>query len=258
MVAQKRKRDEYECDVVTFLRRGGISILEALAVKLPDVLAAEILPKLDVNDTLRLAQVNKAYNDTVWSADGVRSLEAKIKTHFVKIGKKNWVTEPLYWAARHGNVPAVRACLESGMDVDKVLNGDKQTALHIAGCYGHAAVVKALIEAGADVNRPASPRTNGGNLLHNVTPMYFAAERGHTHVVMELIKAGADVNQANSDGYTPLYIAACNGHDGIVALLIQAGADVRKANKNGWTPMKIATRKKQAKIMTLLKFYERV
>jgi hypothetical protein len=79
VVAQKRKRVEYECDVVTFLRRGGISILEALAVKLPDVLAAEILPKLDVNDTLRLAQVNKAYNDTVWSVEGVRSMEAKIK-----------------------------------------------------------------------------------------------------------------------------------------------------------------------------------
>ena len=49
VVAQKRKRDEYECDVVTFLRRGGISILEALAVKLPDVFAAEILPKLDMH-----------------------------------------------------------------------------------------------------------------------------------------------------------------------------------------------------------------
>ena len=75
---------------------------------------------------------------------------------------------------------------------------------------------------------------------------------------MELIKAGADVNQANSDGVTPLYIAACNGHEGCVALLIQAGADVRKANKNGWTPMKIATNKKREKVVTLLKFYERV
>jgi hypothetical protein len=258
MVAQKRKRDEYECDVVTFLRRGGISILEAIAVKLPDVFAAEILPKLQIKDTLNLAQVNKAYNDEVWSADGVRSLEAKIKTHFVKIGKKNWATEPLYWAARHGNVPAVRACLESGMDVDKVLNGDKQTALHIAGCFGRAAVVKALIEAGADVNRPASPRTNGGNLLHNVTPVYSAAEKGHTHVVMELIKAGADVNRANSEGATPLFIAAQNGHESCVALLIQAGADVRKARKDGKTPMQIATFKKQEKIMTLLRYFERV
>ena len=31
--------------------------------------------------------MNKAYNDTVWSVEGVRSMEAKIKAHFVKIGK---------------------------------------------------------------------------------------------------------------------------------------------------------------------------
>ena len=76
-----------ESDVVTFLRRGGISILEALSVKLPDVFAAEILPKLDMTDTLSLAQVNKAYNAAVWSADGVRSMEAKIKAHFVETGR---------------------------------------------------------------------------------------------------------------------------------------------------------------------------
>ena len=89
MDTQNVQEEEAESDVVTFMRRGGISILEAIAVKLPDVFAAEILPKLDMTDTLSLAQVNKAYNDAVWSADGVRSLEAKIEAHFVKIGKKN-------------------------------------------------------------------------------------------------------------------------------------------------------------------------
>ena len=257
VVAQKRKRDEYECDVVTFLRRGGISILEALAVKLPDVFAAEILPKLDLTDTLNLAQVNKAYNDTVWSVEGVRSLEAKIEAHMVKIGKTNWIAEPLYRAAKFGNVPAVRALLESGMDVNKDLTGDKRTALHVAALYGHAALVKALIEAGADVNKTSSAYTVS-HLNHKVTPVCAAAHRGHTHVVMELIKAGADVNLATSDGFTPLYAAAQNGREGIVALLIQAGADVRKARKNGWTPMKIATRNKWEKVVTLLKFYERV
>ena len=257
VVAQKRKRDEYECDVVTFLRRGGISILEALAVKLPDVFAAEILPKLDVDDTLRLAQVNKAYNDTVWSVEGVRSMKAKIKAHFVKIGK-NWITEPLFWAAEHGNVPAVRALLESGVDVNKVLNRDNSTALYVAAFCGHAALARALIEKGADVNKAASQGTLSGNPLHNVTPVYQAAEKGHTHVVMELIKAGADVNLATSGGFTPLYIAAQKGHEGCVALLIQAGADVRKASKSGCTPLKIATDMKREKIVTLLKFYERV
>jgi ankyrin repeat protein len=223
---------------VTYLRRGMISILDVIAVKLPHVFAGEILPKLDVKDTLNLAQVNKAYNAAVWSADGVRSLEAKIKKHFVKIGKKNWTLLPLYWAAKHGNVPAVRACLESGMDVNKVLNDEKRTALHVAAQCGHAALVKALIEAGADVNPLASPhffilnavwphtKRKRTSVLHNVTPLFDAADKGHTHVVMELIKAGADVNQANSEGATPLYHAAQKGHEGIVVALIQAGVQI--------------------------------
>ena len=258
MDTQNVQQEEAESDTVTYLRCGVISILEALSVKLPDVFAAEILPKLDVNDTLRLAQVNKAYNDTVWSVEGMRSMKAKIKPHVLKIGKKVLITEPYYWAASHGNVSAVRACLESGVDVDKVLTADNRTALHVAAFHGRAALVKALIEAGADVNRPASPRTKGGDPLHDVTPLYFAAQEGHTHVVMELIKAGADVNLATSGGFTPLYIAAQKGHEGCVALLIQAGADARKADKDGNTPMKVATRNKREKIMTLLRYYERV
>ena len=253
---------------VTYLRRGMISILDVIAVKLPQLFTVEILPKLDVKDTLNLAQVNKAYNAAVWSADGVRSLEAKIKTHFVKIGKKNLNLLPLYWATKHDNVPAVRACLESGMDVNKVLNVEKRTALHLAAHLGNAVLVKALIEAGADVNKLASPqfflndasgkRRKRTDLLRNVTPVFDAADKGHTHVVMELIKAGADVNQACSVGFTPLYVAAQSGHDGIVAVLIQAGADVRKASKNGYTPMKVAAITKREKVLTLLKFYERV
>ena len=259
MDTQNVQQEEAESDTVTYLRCGMISILEALSVKLPDVFAAEILPRLDVKDTLSLAQVNKAYNAAVWSADGVRSMEVKIKAHF---GEQGRIVKPLYWAAKHGNVPAVRARLESGEDVYKCLTHDEKTALHIAGCYGHAAVVKALIEAGADVNKRASPRavdmSGKRSVVHNVTPVYYAAQEGHTHVVMELIKAGADVNQATSQGATPLYTAAYRGHEGIVALLIQAGADVRKADKDGLTPMKIATDNKREKVVTLLKFYERV
>ena len=263
MAAQNSKRDVYESDTVTYLRRGTLDILDAVAVQLPDVFYGEILPKLDFEATLNLAQVSKAYRDAVWSVGGVRSLEEKIEPHCVKIGKKVLIAEPYYWAAKHGNVPAVRALLESGVDVNKVLNGDKMTALHVAAQRGHAALVKALIEAGADVNKPASPHTVNASgqrtgVLHDVTPMYTAAEKGHTHVVMELIKAGADVNQADSVGVTPLYIAAQRGHDGCVAVLIQGGADVRKADKDGWTPMKIATGYKRKKVVTLLKFYERV
>jgi cytohesin len=247
-----------------------ISILDVIAVKLPQVFTAEILPKLDMKDTLNLAQVNKAYNAAVWSADGVRSLEAKIKTHFVKIGKKNWTILPLYWATKHGNVPAVRACLESGVDVNKVqvliLTKDIRTALHIAAELGHAAVVKALIEAGADVNKPSSPhdmdaRGKSTGVLHNITynktPVYTAAAMGHTHVVMELIMAGADVNQATSKDVTSLYVAAQNGHEACVVSLIQAGADIHKAANNGWTPLAAAVYQKHKKVVAMLKHFGR-
>ena len=258
MDTQNVQKEEAESDTVTYLRRGGISILEALAVKLPDVFAAEILPKLDVTDTLNLAQVNKAYNDAVWSADGVRSFEAKIEAHLVRIGmKKDRIIEPMYWAVKFDNVPAVRALLESGVDVNKVVTRENTTALYVAARLGHAAVMKTLIEAGADVNKLASPNTVSGNPVHNVTPLYLAADQGHTQVVMELIKAGADLNQATSEGSTPLYIAAQNGHESCVALLIQAGADVHKACKGGWTPMKVATYMKREKVVTLLKFWFR-
>ena len=67
----------------------------------------------------------------MWSADGVRSIEAKIDTLVVEAELD---LLPLYWAVEHGNVPAVRACLESGVDVNKVLTSDNRTALHVAAC----------------------------------------------------------------------------------------------------------------------------
>ena len=259
MAAQNSKRDVYESDTVTYLRRGTLDILEAVAVQLPDVFYGEILPKLNLEATLNLAQVSKAYRDAVWSVGGVRSLEEKIEPHCVKIGKK--VMTPLYWVALHSNMPAVRACLESGVDVNKVqvliLTKDIRTALHMAAQRGHAAVVKALIEAGADVNKTASPNSVEGVVIHNVTPVNLAAQQGHTHVVMELIKAGADVNLARSDGVTPLYMAALLGHEGCVASLIQAGADIHKAANDGRTPLATAVKRNHEKVVAMLKHFGR-
>ena len=253
MAAQNSKRDVYESDTVTYLRRGTLDILDAVAVQLPDVFYGEILPKLDLEATLNLAQVSKAYRDAVWSVGGVRSLEEKIEPHCVKIGKK--VLTPLYWVALHGNMPAIRACLESGVDVNKVVTLENRTGLHIAAEHGHAALVKALIEAGADVNKTASPNGEEGGVIHNVTPVNLAAQQGHTHVVMELITAGADVNLARGDGCTPLYMAARYGHEGCVASLIQAGADIHKAPNHGRTPLATAVDGKHEKIVALLKHF---
>jgi len=117
MVAQKRKMEGYESDIAGLLRRGETSILAAVAMKLPDVFAAEILPKLDLLSTLNLSQVSKSYNDAVWSVEGVRCMDAKLKAYAEKFGK---VFAPsMHCAAGYGNLPAVRAHLESGEDVNK-------------------------------------------------------------------------------------------------------------------------------------------
>ena len=139
MDTQKRKRDEYESDLITFMRMGSISILDALAVKLPDVFTAEILPKLDIEDTLNLAQVSKTYRDSVWSVGGVRSMEAKMEAH-MKNHRMTRATHPMLDAAWYGNLPAVRALLESGVDANKSLTKGRTTALILAAGQGHVAI----------------------------------------------------------------------------------------------------------------------
>jgi hypothetical protein len=228
MDTQKRKRDEYESDLITYMRVGNISILDALVVKLSDVFTAEILPKLDMTDTLNLAQVNKTYNAAVWSVDGVRSLEAKIMARIMKKSMR-WPKNPMFSAAFYGNLPAVRALLESGVDANKTLTKGRTTALMLAATNGLVAIVKLLIEKGADLNMV--------HLTTGATALYRAAEQYNLVCVMELLKAGADVNIADNESQTPLMLAVKNGRITLVALLIQSGADVNVVDNNGMNPL---------------------
>ena len=203
-------------------RRGEISILEAISEELPDVFNAEILSKLDLEAALNLAQVNKRYNDAVWSVDGVRAMKPIMEAWRIprspcgclgKLGAK-----PMYFAARRSNVPAVRALLKSGVDIDEdVLEGDF-TALQTAVAWQSPEVVKLLIDAGADVNKcdvdVSSP------------PLHLAAANGNASIAMLLIKAGAELNLADMAGETPLWIAVAEHNMPIVTMLVRSGADV--------------------------------
>jgi ankyrin repeat protein len=257
METRSERREKGET-IVDRIRLGEISVFVALTQELPDVFTAEILPKLDANSTLNLAQVNKAYNDAVWSAEGVRSMQAKIKAHVVEI-EKDRTAAPMFWAAKFGNIPAVRALLKLGAGHPHYQSVDKSgcgglRALHVAAFSGHASLVKVLIEAGAHVNVRTSNVNPGSTSMH--TALYVAAQEGHALVVMDLIKAGADLNIATSKNCTPLFIAAQNGHDDVVASLIQAGANLHKALQPcGCTPLQIAVSKKHEKIVKMLRHY---
>ena len=75
METQSNHRKMTEPIVDKIRRRGEVSVFDALATELPDVFNAEILSKLQLEDALNLARVNKRYNDAVWSVDGVRAMK---------------------------------------------------------------------------------------------------------------------------------------------------------------------------------------
>ena len=119
---------------ITSLRGGAITVFEVIAEQLPDVFYGEIMPKLDMLDTLSLAQVSKKYNDSVWNVAGVRSLEAKIEAQLQRAaGIDDGCSKPMIWAAEHGNLPAIRAILQSGVDVNMTYGTMNWTGLH-CGC----------------------------------------------------------------------------------------------------------------------------
>jgi cytohesin len=248
METRKRRRDAAEHFAKNF------SILDALRSNLPEVFAAEILPKFDLLSTLSLAQVNKTYRDEVWSVDGVSSLEPKIKArahvlmerakknggmHGEETNETNYLnTKPMYWAVKHGNVPAVRALLASEEDVDRSLFKeyiprfyvwDDFGPLHLAVDEGWLPVVKALIQAGANVDNLYAADDEDEHYYENSyyphirseTPLCLAAGNGRVDICLELIKAGADV-RLNA----PLRDAAAVGNLDCVQALIDAGADV--------------------------------
>ena len=190
---------------IASLRDGAITVFEVIAEQLPDVFAAEILSKLDLFDTLNLAQVSKKYRDLVWSVGGVRSFEAKIESQLRSAvgieGPIDECSEPMLWAAENGNLPAIRAILQSGVDVN-MSYGD--TALHVAAEYDQLDAVKLLLEAGADPNIQIE-----GYTALNWHVASFRDEGENPLLVRALIQAGADVNIRNSTLDTPLHFTDC-------------------------------------------------
>ena len=222
--------ERLEADTIVDKIRGGeISVVEAVAEALPEVFRTHVVAALDLKATLNLAQVSKWHNDAVWSVDGVQSMKAKLDMYGHELRNNrppHIIAEPMSWAASYGNIPAVRALLESGEDVNKPLNEYSWTALHCCSYVDRPAKVKAIIELGADIN---NQDTSG------CTALSLASRREQTLNIMELIKAGADVDLADNKGDTPLMWAVMYGFQTSthVLLFYGAGADVHKANNKG-------------------------
>ena len=156
------------------------------------------------------------------------------------------VTEFLL-AAEEGNIDALKACLEKGVDIN-VTNRQKRTAIIIASLKKHYACVEFLIAAGADIDKQdqtcfnpflISCLTNDLTLLRIVLPanpdldrltrfggvgITPASEKGHVEIVRELLeKTDINVNHTNFVGWTPLLEAI---------VLNDGGAKQQRQRKN--------------------------
>ena len=111
--ALERTRDDADVSpILASLRCGESSILNAIHEELPEVLTAEILPKLTLRATLNFAQVIKWYRDAVWSVDGMRSLGEKVRPVMFGSRPRNTPIGSIPLVVTHRNLPAVRAHLE--------------------------------------------------------------------------------------------------------------------------------------------------
>ena len=96
--------------------KGQIPAFVTVAEQLPEVFRAHVVSKLPLEDALSLAQVSKFYNAAVWSAGSAKG-----------VGTPNYpdASERIPYmfglAAYHGNVPALRAFVEAGVDVNTMV-----------------------------------------------------------------------------------------------------------------------------------------
>jgi hypothetical protein len=91
-------------------------------------------------------------------------------------------SEELFTAAKRGDVKAVQALLDAGVDVQSK-SPYGATALHFAADKGHVEVVKVLLQHKSD--------PNAADTFYKATPLMWASMHNHTAVLGELLAAGA-------------------------------------------------------------------
>eukprot|EP00435_Cladocopium_sp_Y103_P063888 s134_g25.t1 len=116
----------------------------------------------------------------------------------------------IFWAARAGDLPAVRGWVRRDPKNVEKKNEVAMTALHWAANRGHPAVVEFLISKNSDVHAVD---------VYGVTPLHGAASNRHVECVKLLLAAGANKNLKSNFGRTALDSAKEQGHDEIVRLL---------------------------------------
>jgi hypothetical protein len=111
------------------------------------------------------------------------------------------------------------------------------TQMQRASMDGDLNAVRAFLESGVDVNERARGRWGDHMGSRDGTALHVAAHFGQTDVMRLLIEKGANVNAKGAFGITPLWEAIWKGQVGAIRLLLDSGADPELADRDGDTPI---------------------
>lgn len=148
------------------------------------------------------------------SQQALESLLAAPQTHVNAVNADG--ETPLMLAAIRGSLPAVKALVKRGADI----NRKGWTPLHYACSGPDNGVAEFLIQQGAELNA----RSDNGT-----TPLMMAARYGSGDLVPLLLKAGAEPRAANEQELTAADFAQRGGRDRMAADLRAAMADRQRA-----------------------------
>ena len=178
--------------------------------------------------------------------------------------------EDLFQAIGKGDLPIVKAIIESDPQLAASKNEKGQSAVLLAVYSGQRNVLDFLLSQNLTLELHEAAATgkltnvqqiveSSPALANSFSPDGFpiaalAAFLGHLDVTEYLISKGADVNaiSTNGTGYTALTGAVASGQTNIVAYLLQHGADANYRYGPGYSPLLTAAANGHLEIAKLL------
>jgi ankyrin repeat protein len=136
----------------------------------------------------------------------------------------------VFEAAALGDLPTLRAILDTDASAARSFSGDGWTPLHLAAAFGGPEAARLLLERGGEVHAVSrNPQQN--------QPLHAAlALQGDLETIRQLLDAGAHVNATQAGGFAPLHSAASGGRREAAELLVARGAEPAQVDHQGKRP----------------------